>query len=55
VDTVEDAAAAVPALVKLDRRQVRAVFEKRFSVARMARDYLAAYARLIGAHAAKAS
>ncbi|MDX8479582.1 glycosyltransferase family 4 protein [Mesorhizobium sp. VK24D] len=55
VDTVEHAAAAMPTLLKLDRRQVRAVFEKRFSVARMARDYLAVYARLIGAHQAKAS
>ncbi|TIT81003.1 MAG: glycosyltransferase family 4 protein, partial [Mesorhizobium sp.] len=44
-----------PALLELDRRQVRAVFEKRFSVTRMARDYLAAYMRLIGAHAVKAS
>ncbi|AZO74515.1 MULTISPECIES: glycosyltransferase family 4 protein [unclassified Mesorhizobium] len=55
VDTVEDAAAAVPALTQLDRRQVRAVFEKRFSATRMAGDYLAAYMRLIGAHAVKAS
>jgi glycosyltransferase involved in cell wall biosynthesis len=48
VDNVGDAVASVPALLDLDRRQVRAVFEKRFSAARMARDYLAAYMRLTG-------
>ena len=56
VDSLDDAVAAVPALLRLDRRKVRAVFEKRFSANRMARDYLTAYARLIGAPAeAKAS
>jgi hypothetical protein len=38
-------------LLQLDRRKVRAVFESRFSANRMARDYLTAYARLIGAPA----
>ena len=32
-------------LLQLDRRKVRAVFEKRFSARRMAHDYVAAYAR----------
>lgn len=49
VDSIEDAVASVPGLLRLDRRKVRAVFEKRFSAGRMARDYVAAYARLIGA------
>ncbi|TGU47431.1 glycosyltransferase, partial [Mesorhizobium sp. M00.F.Ca.ET.186.01.1.1] len=39
VDSVDDAVASMPALLDLDRRQVRAVFEKRFSAARMAREY----------------
>ncbi|HEY4191185.1 MAG TPA: glycosyltransferase family 4 protein [Mesorhizobium sp.] len=48
VDTVDDAVDMVPALISLDRREVRAAFEARFSAARMARDYVAAYARLLG-------
>ncbi|MEW6632833.1 MAG: glycosyltransferase family 4 protein [Pseudomonadota bacterium] len=55
VDSVDSAVAAMPALLKLDRRQVRAVFEKRFSAQRMARDYLAAYMRLIDTRVARAS
>ncbi|RUV93422.1 glycosyltransferase, partial [Mesorhizobium sp. M1A.F.Ca.IN.020.04.1.1] len=55
VDSVDDAVAAMPALLGLDRRQVRVVFEKRFSATRMARDYLAAYMRLIGIQEARAS
>lgn len=47
VETIEDAVAAMPALLQLDRRRVRAVFERRFSAERMARDYVDAYARLI--------
>ncbi|MER8465900.1 glycosyltransferase family 4 protein [Mesorhizobium sp. M1396] len=46
--SMDDAVAAVPDLLRLDRRKVRAVFEKRFSAKRMAGDYLAAYTRLIG-------
>ncbi|MER9236027.1 glycosyltransferase family 4 protein [Mesorhizobium sp. M0622] len=49
VDTVDAAVASIPELLRLDRRQVRAVFENRFSATRMAHDYVAAYARLIGA------
>ncbi|MER8638274.1 glycosyltransferase family 4 protein [Mesorhizobium sp. M1365] len=48
VDTVDAAVASIPELLRLDRRQVRAVFENRFSATRMAHDYVAAYARLIG-------
>ncbi|WP_292543009.1 glycosyltransferase, partial [Mesorhizobium sp.] len=56
VESMDEAIEAVPALLRLDRRKVRAAFEKRFSATRMARDYAAAYARLIGDSAeAKAS
>ncbi|MER9020965.1 glycosyltransferase family 4 protein [Mesorhizobium sp. M0815] len=49
VDKVDAAVASIPELLRLDRRQVRAVFENRFSATRMAHDYVAAYAHLIGA------
>ncbi|MDX8435274.1 glycosyltransferase family 4 protein [Mesorhizobium abyssinicae] len=56
VESMDEAIEAVPALLRLDRRKVRAAFEKRFSATRMARDYAAAYVRLIGGSAeAKAS
>ena len=47
-ESIEDAVASVPDLLGLDRRQVRRTFEARFSATRMARDYVAAYARLLG-------
>jgi glycosyltransferase involved in cell wall biosynthesis len=47
VATIEDAAAVLPRTMALDRTVVRAVFDRRFSAARMARDYLALYRRLI--------
>jgi glycosyltransferase involved in cell wall biosynthesis len=43
VDDMEGAEAAVRSLASLDRRRCRAIFEERFSVARMARDYVDAY------------
>jgi glycosyltransferase involved in cell wall biosynthesis len=46
VDTLDDAVAAVARIGTLDRARVRAAFERRFSVERMADDYLAAYASL---------
>jgi len=49
VDTVEDAIAATRRVQNVSRRKCRAVFEDRFSVGRMARDYLALYERLISA------
>ncbi|TGQ72722.1 MAG: glycosyltransferase family 4 protein [Mesorhizobium sp.] len=56
VETTEDAVATMPALLQLDRRQIRAVFERRFTADRMARDYVAAYSRAIEARQrAKAS
>lgn len=47
VNSVEEAAAAVGRIGELDRAQIRAVFEKRFSVQRMVDDYLAAYELLL--------
>lgn len=46
VESIEDAVTAVPGLLSLDRQVVRRTFERRFSAQRMARDYVAAYARL---------
>ena len=40
VDSVDEAVAAVPLARALDRVTIRRHFEKRFSVERMARDYL---------------
>ncbi|TIV00969.1 MAG: glycosyltransferase family 4 protein, partial [Mesorhizobium sp.] len=51
VDSMEGAIASMPGMLRLDRRKVRAVFERRFSAERMTRDYVSAYARLIGASA----
>ncbi|TJV65979.1 MAG: glycosyltransferase family 4 protein, partial [Mesorhizobium sp.] len=51
VDSMQGAVASVPDLLRLDRRKVRTVFERRFSAKRMTRDYVSAYARLIGASA----
>ncbi|SFU01209.1 glycosyltransferase family 4 protein [Mesorhizobium sp. YR577] len=56
VDSIEEAVASMPQLLQLDRREVRRTFERRFSAERMARDYVSAYARLLGGAAeAKAS
>jgi glycosyltransferase involved in cell wall biosynthesis len=49
VKNVDEAVASVKRLPELDRRKVRAVFESRFTVERMARDYLAIYRGLPGA------
>ena len=43
VDSVEEAAAAVERALALDRRAVRARFDARFTVQRMARDYVRLY------------
>lgn len=49
VDSVTEAAENVEWALRLDRRQVRATFEKRFSAERMAQDYLDIYRSLPGA------
>jgi glycosyltransferase involved in cell wall biosynthesis len=48
VDGVEEAVAAVPQAVALDRRAVRRRFERRFTVERMAREYVALYEEVLG-------
>lgn len=47
VDNLEDALQAVRRIPSLSRRQIRAVFETRFTAKRMADDYVVAYRRLI--------
>jgi glycosyltransferase involved in cell wall biosynthesis len=47
VDGMEAAHAALPDVLKLDRKRVRAEFERRFSAERMARDYVELYENLI--------
>ncbi|HET9904396.1 MAG TPA: glycosyltransferase family 4 protein [Xanthobacteraceae bacterium] len=48
VRTVDEAVAAVERLATLDRREVRRAFEQRFTVERMAQDYLTVYHALPG-------
>ena len=47
VDNVEQAVAAVRRVAELDRAKVRAAFERRFAVERMAKDYVDIYRRLV--------
>jgi glycosyltransferase involved in cell wall biosynthesis len=47
VETIEEAIAAVPRLLAMDRRAVRKQFEVRFSSARMAKDYVHLYRRML--------
>jgi glycosyltransferase involved in cell wall biosynthesis len=47
VHSVEEAVAALPGVMLLDRRQVRRQFERRFTAARMAKDYLEVYRSLL--------
>jgi hypothetical protein len=47
VDELDAAVRAVDRCARLDRRQCRAVFERRFTAARMASDYLAVYRRVV--------
>jgi len=51
VTGLEDAIEAVRRVPELSRKRCREVFEERFTAARMTRDYLQVYARLIGARA----
>ena len=43
VDTMEEAIAALPHVIALDRKKVRQRFEQRFSATRMAKDYIDVY------------
>jgi len=47
VDDLAGAVAAVAQLDRLDRATIRARFERRFTAARMAKDYVAAYDALM--------
>ena len=47
VDSEEEAIAALPAVLCYDRRAVRHRFEERFTSARMAKDYISTYRRLL--------
>ncbi len=47
VGSMDEAIAAVPQVLALDRRKVRQRFEDRFTVERMARDYVGLYAKQI--------
>jgi glycosyltransferase involved in cell wall biosynthesis len=46
VDSLAEAVCRLPQALALDRRKVRRRFEERFSVTRMAKDYLAVYRAL---------
>jgi glycosyltransferase involved in cell wall biosynthesis len=47
VDTMEQAIAALPRVLALDRKKVRQRFEQRFSAIRMAEDYVKIYRSLV--------
>jgi glycosyltransferase involved in cell wall biosynthesis len=47
VDTVDEAIAALPHVIALDRQSVRRRFEQRFSATRMAKDYVGVYRSLL--------
>jgi hypothetical protein len=49
VDSVDEAVAALPGVVRLDRRRCREEFERRFTARRMARDYVRVYERVMEA------
>lgn len=49
VESAEEAVKAVEQIPRLSRRRCRQVFEQRFSVSRMGRDYVAVYQRLLEA------
>ena len=49
VDSVDEAVAALPGVIRLDRRRCREEFERRFTARRMARDYVRVYERVMDA------
>ena len=55
VDELEDAIAAARRIPELSRRRCREMYEQRFTAARMARDYLRVYERLIERHKQRAA
>jgi glycosyltransferase involved in cell wall biosynthesis len=52
VSDVGEAVRAVPELLKLDRKAIRARFEERFSAPRMASDYIKIYQKMLRKHSA---
>ena len=46
-DNIEEAVSAIPLAKALDRGAIRHRFEKRFSMERMARDYVALYGEVL--------
>jgi glycosyltransferase involved in cell wall biosynthesis len=48
IDSIDDGVAAVKSVGAIDRRAVRAEFERRFTADRMAQDYVALYQELAG-------
>ncbi|WP_213290467.1 glycosyltransferase family 4 protein [Bradyrhizobium sp. sGM-13] len=52
VSDVDEAVRAVPGLLALDRKAIRARFEERFSAARMAADYVKIYQKMLRQHTA---
>jgi glycosyltransferase involved in cell wall biosynthesis len=47
VESMEEAIAALPRVIRLDRKRVRQRFEQRFSATRMAKDYVGIYRSLL--------
>jgi glycosyltransferase involved in cell wall biosynthesis len=47
VETMDEAIAALPRVMTLDRKKVRHRFEQRFSAARMAKDYVQVYRSIL--------
>ncbi len=54
VESVDQALDALPRTLSLDRKRIRSRFEERFSVERMARDYVALYEEVLGSGASNA-
>jgi len=48
VGSVDEALAKLPQALALDRKRIRAEFERRFSARRMALDYIALYRSILG-------
>jgi glycosyltransferase involved in cell wall biosynthesis len=53
VETIDEAIAALPRVIALDRKKVRQRFDQRFSATRMAKDYVGIYRSLLAASAAR--
>jgi Glycosyl transferases group 1 len=50
VDSEQEAVAALPSILSYDRRAVRQRFEERFTDAKMAKEYISIYRRLLKTH-----